>query len=273
MAAPGALIKDLLTDHRDQIDELAKRVNEYLSTQNDEELKKAAAEFPIDDLCLLKFILSALKKKTKIVDVACENLCATLQFRKTNCELLKTARATREFQYYLPGTGGGFLGDNLVVVTYFGQTDTHELARKYGSTEAVVRAGYFVSEQTRIKLDKRTLETGRLSKLLSIVDLKGMSLGKALNRSVMNAMGMVSKSNEINTPQLLARIIIQNAPAVLQVVLSMMRPLISKPTAEKIGSCGKKSSMTDISLCPFVNSFPNGIASIPESLGGSFKPE
>ena len=271
MATVGAPIKELMMEHRQQVDELLKRVNDYLQAKGDDGLKKAAADFPVDDFCALKFILSALKKKTKVVEVAYENLTATIQFRKEYADLLQRARETKEFKYYIPGEGGGFLGDNLLVVTYFGQTDMHELARTYGSVEEIAEAGYFVSEQTRIKLDKRSLETGRLCKLLSIVDLKGMSIGKAANRTMMSAMGIVSKSNEINTPQLLSRIIIQNAPMVLSIMMSMMRPLISKSTMDKIGFCGKKSSTTDISLCPFVKSFTNGIANVPVSMGGTFR--
>ena len=205
------------------------------------------------------------------METAYENLVATLHFRKEHKDLFKAAQETPVLKFYIPGCAGGFIGDQLILLTFFGQTDMNELAKQHGGLDEAVKAGLFATEQVRHLLDKRTRETGRLNKLISVVDLQGMSLGKAANRTMMNAMGAVSKSNDINTPQLLSKIVMLNVPSLLHVLMSMMRPLMSKATMDKISMCKRKATKGDITLCPFINSFPDGPANVPKPAGGHFK--
>lgn len=270
MAEAGSLVSDLLQDHSEAINDLLSRTRATLTVLNDDALHEAATEYPLDELNALKFLLSAQRRQGKALETASINLLETLKFRKEHKILLKRAREAKEITYYLPGKPGGFLGDYLVAITDFGQTDMSALARSYGTQEKAVLAGFFGTEQARYAVDKRTRETGRLCKFLSVVNLEGLSLTRIYNRMIFSTMAAVSKHNDVNTPQLLGKVVIVNSPKVLNVLMSMVRPFLSKATMEKTVLCGKRTSDMDASLCPFVSRFLNGAASIPPDLGGTF---
>lgn len=271
MAEAGTPIKDLLERHRELVDDVLARANAYVESKKDVTLNKTAIEYPLDEVQSLLFILSALKKKTKVAEIAADNLIATLEFRKEHRELMLEAKGSTVIKYYIPGEIGGYLGDQFVCITWFGQTDMNDLAKKHGSLEAATLAGYYTTEQWRLMLDKRTRETGRLCKLISVIDAQGLSLSKATNRTMLQAMGNVSKCNEMHNPQLLSKIIIVHAPYIFHVLLNICRPFVSKNTIDKIKMCGKKLGDKDASPCPFVSRYVNGTANIPRCLGGTME--
>jgi hypothetical protein len=270
MAECGAQVSSLLSTYRDQIDTVLSSVQEYVREQADEGLAAAAKAYPLDELAVLKFVLSAQRKKGKTVEHAVKNLITTLEFRKNSKALLDEAGRTKELKFYLPGVSGGFLGDFLVNIYYAGQADMNMIATKLGNYENALNSGIFLTEQIRIMLDQRTRETGRLCKLLAVVDLSGLSLRKSCNRTMMAAMGAISKHNEVHSPQVLAKHVVINAPSMVSVFLSMLKPFLSESTWEKLGWCKKRHGDGDISNCPFVSSFAKASASIPKEYGGTF---
>jgi len=270
MAAPGTPIKDLLEKHKDDIDAVLVAVRKYLDEKKeDAELHEAARDYLVDEFCTLKYVLSALRKAPKTREVATENLIKTLHFRKDRKDLLKTAKESKELHSYLPTARGGVLQDEIVVVNFIGQADFHEIAKRAGDHETALAKGLMASEQFRIAVDQRSRETGRLVKLLSIVNMEGLSLMRFSNRMMIGAMGEVSRSNEIFTPQLLGKIVIVNAPSYFYMAMNLCKPFLSKATIEKVSMCGGKSKKQDISQCPYLAKYANAPAAIPDAIGGS----
>lgn len=270
MAECGAEISSLLRIHRSEVDTVLASAVEFVRESQDSDLVTAAKLYPLDELAVLKFVLSAQKRKGDVVANATRNLLATLDFRKRNLELLQRAGEEKDLKFYLPGVSGGFLGDYLINIYYAGKADMNAIAKTLGTHENALNSGVFLTEQIRILLDRRTKETGRLSKLLAVVDLSGLSLSKSCNRMMMSAMGAISKHNDVHSPQVLGKHIVINAPSMVNVFINMIRPFLSKSTWEKLGWCNKGKHDTDISKCPFVSSFAKGASSIPREVGGEY---
>lgn len=271
MAKAGSSVSELLQTYQKDIAHVAECVAKHLDEQKDDELNLAAKEFPVDDFCILKFVLSAQRKKPRVRETAIDNLIKTIHWRKDRKDLMKIAKETEEMLYYIPIALGGFLGDELVHVTFVGAADLHELVKKWGSGEVALSRALIASEQARLILDKRSRETGRLSKLLAVADMEGLSIRKIANKTMLGVMGHISKTNEINTPQLLSRVVILNAPSFFQLVVTMFKPFVSKSTMEKLAICPGKKSKQSIAECPFIARIANGVQSVPESVGGSMK--
>jgi hypothetical protein len=267
----GLSIDKLLETFKEDVDYVLREAQDFIKQSDDEiALSKVANEFPMDHFTVLKFVLSAQRKKSQAKESALANLIKTLEWRRDNQDILTQAKASKEIQFYVPTAMGGWLGDEAVMVTYLGKADLNELARVYGSREATVHRALVASEQSRRMVDERSRSTGRLCKLLSVVDLSEVSLMKICNRTILGAMNAVSKFNETSTPQMLGRVIIVHAPSMLQAVLTIFRPVLSKNTLEKLAVCKGKSGQS-ISECPFISKFANGAATVPECNGGSLK--
>lgn len=270
-------LKQLLSLHDKPIQTLLQRVKEFLKLEGNESLVSVAEEFPLDEITALRFVLSAQKKKNEADEVAFKKLIEMLKFRATpkNSLLLKQAQdeMTKEegkTPLWLPGEIGDFLGDDLIVVTALGKTNLNELAKKYGTVESAVDQGIFVGEFIRLKCDNRTRTTGRLSKMINIVDLDGFSMGN-LNMMMFRALGQNSKINDTINPQLVGKVVVINLPMGISVVFSMFQSFASKSTYEKITTCKKAGAGKNIALCPFVSRYVNGATAVPSIVGGKFE--
>ena len=269
MAASGTLLSDLFKEHKADIDDLLAQVSSYLQDKNDPELHASAREMPLDEFSVLKFLLSALRKKEKAKQVAFDNLVATLAFRAKYKESMEKAKNSKELLSIVEQSIGGFLGDDLIMVGYYGLIDMHEVKNKYETVEGVFCQAIIPIEQIRLMIDRRSRETGRLTKVISVVDLEHLSLSKASNMTVIKAMGMVSKSNEVNYPQWLSRAVMLHASMTFRTLFSMSKPLISKNSLEKIVICGIRKGDQDCSVCPFIKKFVDGPSKVPKDIGGT----
>ena len=269
MAAVGAPLADLFRDYKADIDELLNKISTYLEEKNDEGLHRAARDMPLDEFTCLKFVLSAQRKKEKAKEVAYERLVETLTFRDKYRKSMERARENPEIESIIEMTCGGFLGDEFVLVNHYGRADFASVKKKFESVDAIFGEAVVASEQMRLILDRRSRETGRLCKVLSVVNLEGLSYSIGSNVTVMRALGQLSRSNEVNYPQMLSRAVILHAGATFRMLMGLMKPFLSKNTLDKLVVCGVRGhNKDDCSSCPFVKKYVNGIDEIPKDVGG-----
>lgn len=266
MAAPGSRISDLIAEHRAIIDEVLHEVNERIKT--DPVKIKEAALLPVDEFTVLKYVLSAARKKSQQKQVAVENIVETLEWRANNKPLLEEARLTREVKPLIPGLIGGWLGYELVLYMSTGNTDANDLWNSLGAdAERVMDQGHRVAEATRIIIDEKSRSTGRLHKIIAILDLQGFAVSKWMHMSMFSALGAVTKANEQHTPQITSRTILLHASFAFRTVMSVARPFMNKATIEKFVVCGGKKDET-LDKCPFLKQFVNAADSIPTNVPG-----
>jgi hypothetical protein len=270
MAASGTPLKDLYEKYGEDINYILLEMQVYLKMEENEMLIFTAKEFPIDELCALKFLLSAQRKKDPC-EAALENLKLALRERFKRRDVLLKVGQLKSFRTYLPTTLGGFLGSEFIFVNHIGKANLHDIAKKCDNNiEKIATLGICGAEQLRLILDKESRETGRLCKMLTVLDLQGLSMSKSMNMTMIKAMGVVSKFNDVCNPQLLSRIVIFQPPFIFSSLLSIGKPFFSKATMEKMSVCGvKKISGKTVAECPFIAKYVNGAASIPMSIGGS----
>jgi len=274
MAEPGTLLSDLYGRYGAEIAEVLDKVRAFIASSGDSEISKAAEEFPLDEFCVLKFILSALRKKAAYKEVAYSNLMGTLRFRKEHRPLLENARASKELLTTWPSVFGGYLGSELVIVSYMGKLKVNEVMAKFETVDALVGHGLGGGEQIRLILDKRSRESGRLCKLLSVVDLNGITAAQSMNMKMMKALQILTKANETHIPQMSSKIVVVRPPGLISTVLAVSKRFLSKQSAEKLVVCkGSKESLKGkgVEACPFLSRFEHADQSIPEDIGGSLR--
>jgi hypothetical protein len=270
-ARPEASIPLLLKEHADDVKDILAMVSEFLKEKNDPVYNHIAKDLPLDEITVLKYVLSALRKKDKCKPVAFDRICETLEFRKTYAEPMETARKLLPGIFaFVPCSTGGFLGDEMVVCSQYGQADFNAIKDKYGTLDNVFAHAAIQTEQFRLLLDKRTRETGRLCKLLHIVDIEGLSFSKATNSTVIRAMGKISTLNEVISPQFLSRAVLIHPPGIFKAVFAVAKPFLSKSTTDKIVICGAKKGQHDCSECPFLKRYVDAASQIPKEVGGQF---
>jgi len=219
-------VKDLIIDNRDKINKL----------------KSDLAADPLynpkkhDDLWILRFLLSHKKKGKK----ALKAMKYTLLFRKEHkldewgdirgnppsidCEMTRQI-----FQYAQEGAQQDVLPDpkrGLVLFLQMAGIDGQTMVKNVDESAWLPYFSY-CSEYTHQWLDYITRTTGRLTKHLRIIDLKGISLSKIsieCNRRDGKAMGVM----EDCYPQLLQCICVCHSPRWLQIPWRIVRPLLPK---------------------------------------------
>mmetsp|Transcript_11386 Transcript_11386/g.23041 ORF Transcript_11386/g.23041 Transcript_11386/m.23041 type:complete len:296 (-) Transcript_11386:2091-2978(-) len=117
-------------------------------------------------------------------------------------------------------------------------------------------------------LDLETRRTRRLTKVLLVNDLNGVSLASIDIRFV-RALGASSKVSDLIHPQLTYRNVIVNPPAFIKILTKTFLPFMSKRAREKMVICtgSKPWGLADLKACPYVTSVLD-VDHIPTYLGG-----
>lgn len=252
------IISELLTTHSRAISWLRTCIAEYLVSHPS--LALSASSYPLDDYALLRFVLG-----TKSDDEAFANLSAMLQWRSERLGFFEKKREA----LFMPAMTCGYLGKELVMVSYLGKLDWRQCEKEFKTPEAIAENAAWYNEQIRKELDAKSRETGIIHKLISVIDLEGFSLLR-INMTVAKGMGMSSAANEKYLSQLLGKVVVVNAPMTFRILFNMTAPFFSKKTLEKVSICkGTKLNERSVDGCPFVSKFRNGKESIPVGLGGA----
>ncbi len=111
--------------------------------------------------------------------------------------------------------------------------------------------------------DEVTRRTGRLTKGLKIVDLKGMKL-RHVNRAYIKKDAKQNKKLQDFYPQSLGSMLVVNAPPIFDSVWSMFRPFFPKRMVEKVNVINPKKRPKDmLHFAKFVSE-----EDVPEMYGG-----
>jgi len=124
--------------------------------------------------------------------------------------------------------------ENRGIVVYYdmGKMDQHGLATGM-DTEQMKEMVLYANEAMFQVVDEITRRTGRLTKVMKIVDMSSTGFRK-MNRAFLQRDGASSKASEDYYPQLLACIMVINGPTWLSTFWSLLRPVIPKRVAEKV---------------------------------------
>jgi len=264
MSAEGELVDDLLKEHASAVKELNEKVKTEIEGAGD-------VGTPTDDLFLLRFLLS----NKMDVDVAAEKVRAALAFRKENIDLLRAAK--NGYGHYILDTAAHFqtidlipqmVGCKPVTVARVAKCDAKTLMKTLSVDEAAL-ALVAANEGNFQIVDEKTRSTGRIVKALTILDLAGMSLFQ--NDLKFNAaQAKSSKLSDSLYPQLLGKVVLLHMSSPLRWLINMVSKLVSKKTAEKLGTCpaGMSTTAGECSKCPFLAKFGVNSDHVPALLGG-----
>jgi len=212
------LVRDLLAAHAAELAALRSRAE-----------LKGCLELPAhDDLHLLRYLLSSKGNVAK----AATNLRKAAEWRKEHAAILQPdalERVRREAHGWSPTamlprrTRGGM--PVTVAAPFLADLDAKP-------PEFHFLSGIANREEFYTLCDKLTRESGRLTKLVIIQDLRGFSFGDALRFSKLQ--GNLSKLSEFLYPQLVAVVVVAHPPAVINRLHALLKPLISKNLLEKM---------------------------------------
>jgi len=289
LAAPP-LISTLIQEYRTKVDEVLAALD-----PND-------CDVTVDALFALRFLLSS---KTRDVAEAIKNAKATLEWRRANRTMLAAAAAGNLphgdtfAQFVKTGYAGVLGGHHPVFVVRAGIADTHGLMRALPHEQCVE---YLLAQNEKgFRLcDKLSRETGRLCKMVIVIDGAHMSLfrfdrrfpkaqGASSHLSAMYypcvplqkkthtkkpelaAAQALTRANARKRRQLLGRSVMVNPPAFFKMLWSIFSLLMSATHREKFALCGAtKTWEHSASACPFLSSFgPGQDAAVPAFLGGT----
>lgn len=232
---------------------------------------------PFDELFVLRFALS-----NKDVKVALKKLRETLQWRITNLEKLNNA-ATGEIpnmhtlmKHMFLGTCGWLNGIDQVQIVRAGLSDSVALMNEL-SLEEIAETLLMANEHSFRVVDAKTREMGVLCKMMSIIDLHGLSMSR-FNRKFSNALNANSHASNVYFPQLLRCSVVMNLPWAFRVMFAALSKLAPKEALEKQRMCpGKPHSGQSAGDCPYLTSRLGSreaaVAFVPPFLGGTAAPE
>jgi len=115
--------------------------------------------------------------------------------------------------------------------------------------------------------DRETRRTGRLVKMIGIIDFAHVSFWRASDRRFYNLMGKAASFTEDFYPQFLGFNVAVNPPSWFSVVFGIAKLVMPKKTAEKFRVCRGKPSKHPYTACPFFSRLLPA-DSIPTFLGG-----
>lgn len=117
--------------------------------------------------------------------------------------------------------------------------------------------------------DAETRERRVLVKMLSVVDLSGVTLAMGAETQYQKTIGESGKLSEEVYPQLLARSIVMHPPFFFWALFSVFKVFMSAKMLEKMGVCpGRSASSPLASACPFASA-RFALDALPTFLGGN----
>lgn len=264
------LLSELFAKHRSELDLLAEMTLPHHRADDDDHI-----QVPIDDLFLLRFLLSSKSDLRK----ASENVAKTLAFRRENARELRAARehqgrfselaafvVEKSFIKYL-----GFARDeHLGVCVLAGRSDQREMVRHVKSADELARIFLITQhEYSQMLIDAQSRKTGRLCKSFVVLDCTGFALSR-VSFDFMRAQGAASNLAAVYYPQSVLKQIVLNPPWIFDKMFMVYKTVASKSAVEKLHvHHAKATAKNDIRECPFVSKFgANGVNLIPDIVGG-----
>ena len=117
--------------------------------------------------------------------------------------------------------------------------------------------------------DAETRTRRVLVKMISIVDLSGVTLAMGAESSYQRCIGDSGKLSEDLYPQLLARQALMHPPSFFWALFSLFKLFMSQKVLEKVGFCpGRSADRPSASACPFA-SVRFRLEDLPTFLGGT----
>ena len=134
---------------------------------------------------------------------------------------------------------------------YLDKLDMNKLNETCTQEELKLSAIYTNESYYQI-LDTITRRTGRLTKLLKVCDMDGLSMRK-MNRGYLSKDGAASKEIDDYFPQLLGGLLVVHAPKWINIIWKFCKPLLPKRVVEKVDFLPSNKEKIQGSLARFVS--------------------
>jgi hypothetical protein len=206
-------VVDLLAANQKDVAEVLKKAKAQVEAANDSKVTEASLQAPLDDLFVLRFVLS-LKREKLSSDQIAQAVFGCLQWRSERLDLLaQSAEGHIPFQdvvcKFTKSDVVGYLGGlHPVMVVRAGRSNTKGLFQEL-TIEKMLENSMMRNEQVFAMCDKRTRETGLLCKQIAVIDLEGFSLFK-FDSKFSKELGKSSTLSSKLYPQLLGKTVIIN---------------------------------------------------------------
>jgi hypothetical protein len=249
-------IAELLKIHKEPVSTLLEKFSKY---------KGIDIGVPFDEIFILRFVLSNPK-----LEVAERKLNSALEWRSNNLAKITGPVPNEELllKNWKHSITGWLNNQYLLFIDRGGHADWRS-ALKEMSKDELVEHLTIMNEKSFQLCDAKTRETGKLCKVITVVDLGGLSLFK-FDPKFAKAFGESSHNSNVMYPQLLKMLVLLNLPFFFKVLIGIAEKFISKETQEKVKFCYAKTATQSASKCPFFSQFgPAGQAILPEFLGGT----
>mmetsp|Transcript_1109 Transcript_1109/g.3444 ORF Transcript_1109/g.3444 Transcript_1109/m.3444 type:complete len:317 (-) Transcript_1109:1478-2428(-) len=269
------VVKDLLEEYGREIEELRDMVADVLPADWDE-------------LWLLRYILSSHHSAKE----AAPKIRRAVEYRREHAQLESAREAARHdpplpheldkelLKVVVMGSHEGAKDNSHLIFFRPGVSCFPEASRHFGY-EALKEWSNWYNERNYHILDRRTRESGYLTKAIIINDLKNASLfgrNRITDRTFNRAMGDSSKLSEILYPQMLERAVVINPPKFLRYLYKFGRFFLPESTIRRYQLCrgflGHNLKTTyaeggfDARRCPFCTQRFD-VEKLPSYIGGS----
>ena len=221
-----------------------------------------------DDIWILRFVMS---HKTDI-DAASRAAIETIEFRREYKlddvdlrGLIKHLDGVTEVGYGLPhnekmeACSRKYVSINVlpdvnrgpIMYVFMDKIDMNKL-NDIATQEDLKNSYIYGNEALYQVLDGITRKTGRLTKLIKVVDLGGVALRK-MNRGYLSKDSAAAKEIDDYFPQLLGGMFILHSPKWINVIWKFARPLMPKRVVEKIDFLPKNMEKVQGIMARFVS--------------------
>ena len=261
----GAPVAPLLKQHEESISSLLTSLSDEIEAAGD-------VSTPVDDLYALRYLLSSEGDLTK----ARESMAKGIKWRSDNIQILNS-KAKGEIhhsqaifdRFQIKGWCGAIGAEkHPLFIVRTSLCDVKTVMNSLTEDE-VVQCLLFNSEIGFQLSDKRSRESGKLVKVISVIDMNYFSLfSTPFDKRFISALGKSSHLSSDYYPQLLGRSVMINVPTALRYAIKALNLVQSKKTVDKQSICPAQHSDKKSALeCPFLQKF-GGVESIPTFLGG-----
>jgi hypothetical protein len=268
------LIGDLLKKHASEIESVRKII------EGDPLYKKGNNSSLYDDIWILRFLLShknnvesASKAAVKTMHFRYEHklnelgdirhkvvssmTCLTSDHFPATIKFISGCTDVDTLIFTLPDKNRGILN-----VVRFAHMDLKKIDETM-SAEELQENYMYANESVYQILDDITRRTGKLTKLLRVVDLEDTSI-RNVNISYLQKDGAAGKMTEDHYPQMLGALVVCNCPGWVTGMWTVLRNFFPSPMVEKISFMGKKIRSENVKFWLKYVSLEN----LPVKLGG-----
>jgi len=215
-------------------------------------------ELVIDEIFLLRFVL------TRDVKTAKRNLKGFLQWLTENKGFMDgMARQVDFIHHFLIELDLDLLINGFpVMVIRFDKSNVPALMNSVAEKN-FVQIALWANVVLNDALDTLTRRTRRLTKIIRVLDLRGVGFSH-YDRRFMRAMSVISKLAEKQSPELMSKLVVVNPPPFIAIPTKIMMPLLSARLKEKHTICDPSKGPGE---CCFLHN-PALAPLLPRFLGG-----